>query len=178
MGALTRSSLWQGSDHLLYVGCTGYTESYKRFYFNDIQAITVRTTKTRAIANWIFGTLTFIFLIFSVPALVTGQAGPGTFVLLFLAVFVCGIPLFFNNLFGTTCACQIRTAVQTEDLPSLCRVRQTRKVLAKVLPLIIAAQGQLTVEEVAVKMREEAQAGLAFQQSQRPTGTSASPMNS
>ena len=37
-------------------------------------------------------------------------------------------------------ACEIRTAVQTESLPSLCRVRQTQKVMARIRPLIAAAQ--------------------------------------
>ena len=74
---------------------------------------------------------------------------------------LCGIPLFLNNLFGTTCACQIRTAVQTEELPSLCRVRQTRKVLDKIRPLITAAQGEITPEEAASKMIEAALAEAA-----------------
>src|SRR5687768_16639659 len=38
----TRNTLWVGSDHLLQVEHTGYTEEYKRFYFRDIQAITVQ----------------------------------------------------------------------------------------------------------------------------------------
>ncbi len=37
-------TLWMGADHLLLVDRTGYTESYKRFYFADIQAIVVRRT--------------------------------------------------------------------------------------------------------------------------------------
>jgi hypothetical protein len=68
------------------------------------------------------------------------------------------ILLLVNNLSGATCACQIRTAVQTEELPSLRRVTQTRKVLDKIRPLIAAAQGQLTTGEVSAQMREIIQA--------------------
>src|SRR5215213_3666418 len=38
----TRNTLWIGSDHLLQVENTGYTEEYKRFYFRDNQSITVQ----------------------------------------------------------------------------------------------------------------------------------------
>jgi hypothetical protein len=38
----TRNTLWLGADHLLQVEHTGYTEEYKRFYFRDIQGITVQ----------------------------------------------------------------------------------------------------------------------------------------
>ena len=43
---------------------------------------------------------------------------------------------------GTTCRCLIRTAVQTEELPSLRRVRNADKVLARIRPLIESAQRQ------------------------------------
>ena len=38
----TRSSLWLGKDHLLCIDSNGYGEDYKRFYFRDIQTITLR----------------------------------------------------------------------------------------------------------------------------------------
>src|SRR5208283_5906459 len=58
VASIARSSLWLGDDHLLFVECTGYTETYKRFYFRDIQAITIRKTTTHAVWNWITGVLT------------------------------------------------------------------------------------------------------------------------
>ena len=65
------------------------------------------------------------------------------------------IPFVVNNVRGATCACQLRTAVQIEDLPSLSRLRRTRKVLAKIRPLIAAAQGgELPAEAVSAQMRE------------------------
>src|SRR5213593_2882508 len=49
--ASTRSSLWLGKDHLLNIDSNRYTEEYKRFYFRDIQSITIRKTKRREIWN-------------------------------------------------------------------------------------------------------------------------------
>lgn len=152
---MARSSLWLGSDHLLLVEFNGYAETYKRFYFRDIQAITVCPTSGRAIWNWVLGSIAALCLVFS-----TFKSNPveGKIALLIIAFVVCGIPLLFNNLFGSTCACQLRTAVQTESLPSLHRMRQVRKILNRIRPLIVAAQGQLTTEEVSAQMQSAAMA--------------------
>ena len=39
--AAAHSSLWLGPDHLLSVDRIWMNEEYKRFYFRDVQAITV-----------------------------------------------------------------------------------------------------------------------------------------
>lgn len=154
----SRSSLWLGEDHLLCVESNGYTETYKRFYFRDIQAITIRQTKRRLIWNWILGVLiAFCLASCNFGSLLKSQPDVKTIVFLLIAIFIFGIPLLFNNIFGRTCACQLRTAVQIEDLPPLCRIRQTRKVLEKIRPLIIAAQGQLSPEEISPRVRETIQ---------------------
>jgi len=154
-----RSSLWLGDDHLLLVDRNGFTETYKRFYFRDIQAFIIRATKTRKVWNWILGTIAVLILLFGLFA--SGGDKAGVIVTLVIAATICGIPLFFNNLFGTTCACQIRTAVQTEEMPSLCRLPQTRKVFDKIRPLIAAAQGQLSAEEASSKLMDAALAETA-----------------
>jgi hypothetical protein len=48
----------------------------------------------------------------------------------------------------------LRTAVQIEELPSLNRIRRTRRVLDRVRPLIVAAQGPLAPEEISGRMSE------------------------
>ncbi|HEU5395566.1 MAG TPA: hypothetical protein VFV81_00265, partial [Verrucomicrobiae bacterium] len=136
----SRSSLWLGPDHLLCVDANGYTENYKRFYFRDIQAIIVRQTQRRTVWNIVLGVLLTICLVgtstsLMPPANMVAAMIWGTFAVLF------AVPLLINNLLGSTCACQLRTAVHMEKLPSLCRLRQTKKVLGRIRPLIAAAQG-------------------------------------
>lgn len=151
--SLARSSLWLGEDHLLFVERTGYSENYKRFFFRDIQALTIRRTKTRLWANFILAILLVLSgLIVWAASDEWGESG--LLITAGIAFVLFGIPLLLNNLFGPTCACEIRTAVQKESLPSLCRVSKTRKVMNRIRPLIAAAQGQLTGEEVAARMRE------------------------
>ena len=50
-----RSSLWLGKDHLLCVETTGYTETYKRFFFRDIQVLTLRRTYRRLLLSVFLG---------------------------------------------------------------------------------------------------------------------------
>jgi len=135
-GLASYHHLWLGPDHLLSVRATGYSEEYKRFYFRDIQALIVRKTERREISSVIFTLLAI---------------GCGLFVLVtpllmwrgFWAVctgVVLGC-LLVNWLRGPTCICHIRTAVQTEPLPTLKRLPTARKVIARLKPGIQDAQG-------------------------------------
>jgi hypothetical protein len=149
----SRISLWLGSDHLMLVERSGFTETCKRFYFRDIQAITVRETSRRTVWNAV---LTAPLAICLLGFIISASAPANTAAMITWSVIavVCLLPFVINNLRGTTCACQLRTAVQTEDLTSLCRLSQTRRVLDRLRPLIVAAQGQLTPDEVAARMQE------------------------
>lgn len=157
--SLARTSLWLGSDHLLLVETNGYTESSKRFYFRDIQAIFTRITTVRQVWNWVLGSILVLVAAIClgkglVTALRAQEWGSGPVIGFFMALLLLGLPLLVNNLLGTTCACQIRTAVQTERLPSITRLAKARKILNRIRPLIEAAQGQLSGEEVAARLQD------------------------
>lgn len=151
----TRSSLWLGKDHLLSIDSTYFTEEYKRFYFRDIQAITIRTTRRRA--TWNFALM--LALLFWLATLVydfsTGPPPDTTeVVLLGISFLIIAVSLLVNNILGPTSTVYLRTAVQIEELPSLNRVRRAHKVMGIIRPLIVAAQGQLTPEEVLARIQE------------------------
>jgi hypothetical protein len=155
--SLARTSLWLGSDHLLLVEANGYTESYKRFYFRDIQAIIIRTTSTRQVWNWVLGSILAFVVALCVgtglfASIRNADLVSGPVICFLVALFLLGLPLLINNLLGTTCACQIRTAVQTERLPSIVRLAQAQKILQRIRPHIEAAQGQLSAEDVAARL--------------------------
>ncbi len=131
----THSRLWLGSDHLLLVDSNGYQETYKRFAFRDIQAITLTRTRRRAILNAVFATPAVIFALLaafnSSPA---AQITFGSLALLF------AILVLINSLRGPTCRCDLTTAVQTDELASLRRLSRANKVLARLRPLVLSAQ--------------------------------------
>jgi hypothetical protein len=155
---MSRSSLWLGKDHLLCVDSSGYTETYKRFYFRDIQAVIIMASKRRVIWNWVLGAPTAIFLMVLLSALpYTGSTGSssnlGEIVFFAFLVFVFAVALLINIILGPSCICHLRTAVQTEELPSLNRVRRARKVLNHIRPFMVAAQGELSPEEIPARLR-------------------------
>jgi hypothetical protein len=136
---LTYSRLYLAQDHILQVISTGFTESYIRFYFGDIQMISVRKTHLGKITNAVLGAIALIFstLLFLPGAEIAGVILVGLF----------AIPLAFYAAFGASCVTYIQTAVQRQRLTSLGRLPAARKTLNILLPLIEAAQGTLTDED-------------------------------
>ena len=168
VAVMSRTSLWLGADHLLFVDSSGYSETYKRFYFRDIQAITMRQTERGRIWSIVLGVVFILFLFVTLftrpkgsPAGWSGGELAGEMVLGgLMAILV--LFLLINFFLSPTCKTFLRTAVQTEELPPLCRVRQTRKVLEKIRPLIAAAQGgELSPETISEMLRTQAHSSAA-----------------
>src|SRR4051794_19722055 len=147
--ATSSSSLWLGKDHLLVVESNGYSEKYRRFYFKDIQAVAICRTKNGMIRWIILGVVAFFLalLAFALRADAVGFWLPGGLALVVTIVCV------LDALPGPTASCSMRTAVHMEALPSLDRVRRARKVFERLKPLIVAAQGTMTPEEVSAQMQ-------------------------
>ena len=135
-------TLWQGPDHLLYVFSRFGVEDYKRFYFNDIQAIITRKTIAGRIQNLILGGLLGLFtsLAFFSDNAWLGFHGVMMAILLIL--------LLINWVRGSTCETYLSTAIQTEKLPSLHRLKNAQKVMNRVRPLIEQTQGILRTESL------------------------------
>jgi hypothetical protein len=137
-----RERLFQGPDHILQVAFIGFIESYKRFYYRDIQAITIRKTHLGKIWNGVCG---FFIATFALPAFnMPTDAAIG----MWSVSGVFGIFLLFNLLAGPTSACHIRTAVQVDLLAGVTRIRTARKLVRRIRPVIDAAQGSVSREEL------------------------------
>lgn len=140
------SRVWLGDDHVLLVRGRTFLESYRRFFFNDIQGIVVRRTYLGRGWNAIWGPLALFFGLLSLAF-----DGAGMIVMLSLAApFVIG--LIVNIALGPTCALHIRTAVQTEHVPAISRISAARKFIARVEPLIAAAQGGPPGEQMMAEL--------------------------
>ena len=135
-------TLWLGPDHLLSIECNHFSEAYKRFYYNDIQSLTIHKTQSGKMWNAFLSTAGGLFLLWSL-------ALDG-----FWAYFclVGGSILFFfvlcNALLGPTCVCHIKTAVQIEKLLSLGRLRRALRTAKRLRPLIEQAQGTIALDEL------------------------------
>lgn len=146
--AAGRCRIWLGRDHLLCSDYAWYKEDYKRFYFRDIQAIIIRKTVGGKIVNGILTGLA----VPSLAAAIVLSDGFRIFFFIIAAFFL--LFLLINTLYGPTCVTRLRTAVQTEELPSLNRLWRARKVLARIRPIIAETQGGLVAEEIPARMAD------------------------
>ena len=136
-----RTKLYLGTDHLLLIEQLILVERYKRFYFRDIQVITATQSARWIVFGVIWGFFALIAALFFFvhnPVAVT----PGTF---FTALF--GFAFVHNMILGPTCIVRLRTAVQTHRVAPLERIRDFRKGMDTIEPLIRSAQ--LTVTPTA-----------------------------
>ena len=142
-----RARIWQGGDHLLLVLTQGYVEHYRRFFFKDIHGIILRRTHTGKTWNAIWGG---VLAFFGLLALVVDDDAGRVVLACMAAPFAVG--LVINLILGPTCACYIRTAVQTERVPAISRLRAAEQFLTRIEPLAIAAQGELQTEQSASEL--------------------------
>jgi hypothetical protein len=130
---LRKATLWLSSDHILAVDSRRFTEEYKRYYFKDIQAIIVTQMSTATSR-----TIDLAFLIaFAVLVLIAWRLeSRGTFVVTGLVL----LGYLIHKLLGPMCSCHLITAVSSDKLPSLTRVRSAAKALRMIQPLVEQSQ--------------------------------------
>ena len=130
-------TLWQGPDHLLQIYSRLGVEDYKRFYFNDIQAIITRKTGVGSVLSFVLGAITVLFGLFAV----TSEGGWSVFSAVIAGVMLL---LWIINFFkGPTCETYLLTAVQTEKLHPLHRLKNTQPVMDQLRSLIERRQGRI-----------------------------------
>jgi hypothetical protein len=143
--ATTSASLWQAADHFLQVEKDHYTETYRRFYFADIESFTMRVTKRQWTITFIFGSLVGICMFISV-------LNPGFVRQFFWSLaFIFMIPLVVNWARGATCIVHLGTAVQREELQSVRRVKKAERLLAALREVTSQTQGVMAADLVRVK---------------------------
>ena len=130
-------TLYQGADHLLLVYARFGLEDYRRFYFSDIQSISTYKTATGLVQNIIITVIGALFGLLLIP---DGDVSAATGIII-AAIFA--VLLIINILRGPTCETTIKTAVQTEKLHPLNRLKRAHKVMDQIAPLIRGIQGEL-----------------------------------
>lgn len=140
-GLIVSKRLWLGPDHLLLVSSNVLAQEYRRFYFNDIEAIVLAEIESAA---------RFYGLVFSIMAGVftVGLAMAGyTFWAIFCAM-VCGILIVFTRT-RPVVRCSLKTRVGTQPLASLKYVNTARRVVAILRAEIEKVQGMLPTDSFA-----------------------------
>jgi hypothetical protein len=131
-----RTKLWLGTDHLLLIEQLILVERYKRFYYRDIQAITATQSSRWLAFTGLWGFLTLLaalsFFVHNPIALIAGTLFTGLF----------GFAFVHNLIQGPTCIVRLRTAVQTHRIAPLERIRDFRRGMDAIEPLIRTAQSE------------------------------------
>ena len=130
-------SLHAATDHLLLRVSSGFVETYRRFYFADIEAITVRTTVRRTVWNVLHGVGLLISLL-----TIWLAAPPHFFSGFFAGLF--SLLLIWNIALGKTCATQMQTRVQKRELP-IRRLRKALRIIDQLSGKIEAAQAEIAL---------------------------------
>ncbi len=136
----TRYSLWHDENHLLYVKCYGFSESYRRFFFADIQAIVVQETNADRVAAVLHGSAVFFWMVL-LPIGFLVSWHPAVLGVSAAAALIAGVCLGVNWRRGPTCATYILTAVQRERIYPLDRTAKATRVIAELRPILNTAQG-------------------------------------
>jgi len=129
-------SAWLAPDHLLLVETAIGRERYRRIRFDEIQAVSLAS----GTGSFVRGLLTWalVLVLFALPLLLVESMKS-----VFWAIPL-GIPLvgLIRHLWlGSTCAVQLRTAVEAVPIRAWRRTRTTRKALTELRALVEQHQG-------------------------------------
>ena len=139
------SSLWLGPDHLLKIDRSASRESYKRFYYRDIQAIVVEESSRRFTLT-VFD-IPVIGLIFLLTMVLSSSAISGLPTALLLASPVI-VGLVVNLALGRSSQARLVTAVGTEHLPSLSRLQRAAEALQQIGDEVTKVQGDVSTAQL------------------------------
>jgi hypothetical protein len=137
-GFFVSHSLWLSSDHLLSVRRNPFSESYRRYYFNDIQAI-VFTELSNLVAPYGY-TVAVLLFVTTVALFYTRHPAWGIFCALV------SLATFWASWRSADCACYVQTSVSSEMLPSLRQKVNAGKTLVLLKAAIEKTQGAVSAE--------------------------------
>src|SRR5450432_2313403 len=141
-------SLWLGPDHLLKIERSASRETYKRFFYRDIHSIFVeQSSRLNSLAG--FNVLILFLLLMLIVTLSLMNLGGTVFFGILALPFAIGIVV--NLALGSTCDGMLVTAVGTERLSSLCRLKKAVQAVQQISSEVDLAQGKLRLDQLTLR---------------------------
>ena len=140
-GLFLRKRLWLGPDHILLVTSNVLAQEYRRFYFNDIEALVIAEIENPA--RFYGALLSVIAIVLTLGLAVAGHV---------VTSVLCGLLAMGLGVFTLTrpsVRCALKTRVSREALPSLKRPETARRVIAMLKSEIEKVQGAVPVDALA-----------------------------
>jgi len=146
LGLFEPISLHAGEDHLLLVHRWLFWETYRRFYYRDIQALLIRRTNTVILAHILLLTAVGMLLLIGISGEVTHWS-------YWALVGAVGAWEIVNIARGWSCQAHLKTAASLQGLSCLGRLRAAERFSERLAPYIRAAQGDAPAEQIAEQWR-------------------------
>ena len=132
-------TLWLAADHVLQIEANLLTERYQRVFLRDLQGFFIRPSRE---AKWVtYGALVVMTLFSIFGATADGGAAIAFWVFAGLSAVV----LLYGLFFARNCHFYAVTAVQRAEWVNVARRGRAKKVIARLDPLIRAAQQDVSV---------------------------------
>lgn len=146
-------AIWLAADHLMEVSRTPYRETYRRYYYRDIQALTLTRTRTHLhlMAAFAAGVMLLLGAGAGIVAFAASSDPPPWLGLVVFVSLMLGLLLSFGGVsgfWGPTCLCNVRTPIQTARLSSFGRWRRDLPAFERICERVAEAQGALAPEEL------------------------------
>lgn len=141
-------SLWQAEDHILLVQRNGFTESYRRYYFGNIQGFVVTPTSAALKIAALCGIPSLLGFLVTTLALMN-QFEIGWCVAVDVFALPCFVGFLVNGWRGGTCTTHLCTAVGDVVVVPLGRQRDALRVIERLSGPIYSAQGPLDPQWLA-----------------------------
>jgi hypothetical protein len=137
------TQLWMAEDHLMAVTSVMGFEQYRRFFFQNIEALVMRRTAARLAWNVVlFLVMVLIagcgYAISETFATRDSKTTTGIVTACLIAPFL--IAAAINSFLGPTCSFWVQTSGGLEPLGAPARLRAARKVVDRIAPEIARAQ--------------------------------------
>jgi hypothetical protein len=153
---LCNDSVYANDEYILIVGRSAAAESYRRLHHRDIQSLQIVIQPIRKV-RLILPAIVFLILFL----MVLGFWSEGEFAVatVFLLIGTCIGVISVHELItlGRRCQVFVTTAVQKARLPGVTKVAHATRFIDTITPLITAAQGTLSPEELQVELDKDRQ---------------------
>ena len=135
-------STWLADDHILAVWNSRFMETYRRFYFRDIQALILRPGPRFVVPTlWLWAVVALLIGSIFASALQRSTL----LAILLSSVAAIGIYLLVAGLFRS-CTLSVQTAIGCEPLPGIVRIGAGRRLLNQLSARITETQGEMPLE--------------------------------
>ena len=149
--------IWMlGEDHFLIIKNNGYSESYRRFFYSDIQWIKTSAVKFPIVPTFILAGFFCILLAVTIACYVGNE--PETARVFEVVTGLWAVIAVVHYLLGRAGSLMIKTFSGKEIL-QMGRFRKALKVVAKLKDRILTAQGMIPEKELIEKLAEKEAAG-------------------